>query len=211
MAGISDNLEIFRELSKKHYNHLIESLEEKYCWKCPMRTNSSESFCKEVDSWMRLSVAFEMGIYDNFREREIPNDCIEVIASKMLEKRMKTDLLSPKFQELIILKMDRNMGHGINKGDFLVVNEDSNKINAGDKVLLPKSCPLSILWFRKTSLMDRMPLKIFSVKKVFHRMGVKYIKTQENFELPLEYVYGIILKIINQDDPIFSELQLNRI
>ena len=124
---------------------------------------------------------------------------------------MKTDHLSPKFQKLIILKMDQNMGHKINKGDFLIVNEDLSKIKKGDKILLPKSCPLSTIWFTKMSFKDNMPLKVFSVDKLFHRTGVKYIATQENFEVPLEYVYGIILKIINENDTIFSELQLNRI
>ncbi len=106
MAGISDNLEIFRELSKKHYANLIGSLEEKYCWKCPMRTNSSESFCREVDSWLRLSVAFEMGIHDHLRERGISKSCLEVLSAKLLEKKMKTENLSPSFQKLIFLKMD---------------------------------------------------------------------------------------------------------
>lgn len=210
MAGISDNLELFREISKKHYADLIENLGEKYCWKCPMRTNSSESFCREVDSWVRLSVAFEMGIYDHLRERGIPNNCLEVLAAKMLEKSMKNDHASPKFQKLSFLKMDQNMGHGINKGDFLVVNEDTHKIKVGDKVLLPKSCPLSSFWFTKTSFMDSMPLKIFIVEKIFHKAGVKFIDAG-NFDLPLEYVYGIVLKIINKNDPIFSELQLNNI
>jgi hypothetical protein len=50
MTGISDNLEEFRKLSQIKYKNLIESLEEEYCWKCPMSTNSSETFCREVDS-----------------------------------------------------------------------------------------------------------------------------------------------------------------
>ena len=65
MAGISDNLEEFRELSRNFYRDLIEGLDQKYCWKCPMRTSSSEAFCREVDSWVRLSTAFEMGVYNH--------------------------------------------------------------------------------------------------------------------------------------------------
>ncbi|MGB9201975.1 hypothetical protein [Methanobacterium sp.] len=72
MAGISDNLEEFRKLSQIQYKDLIESLEEKYCWKCPMRTNSSEAFCREVDSWIRLTNAFEMGVKDHLKEMMIP-------------------------------------------------------------------------------------------------------------------------------------------
>ena len=87
MAGISDNLEEFRELSREHYKNLIEGLKDKYCWKCPMRTNSSEAFCREVDSWIRLSVAFEMGINDHYERYGNAYNCLEVIASKILEKK----------------------------------------------------------------------------------------------------------------------------
>ncbi len=56
-----------------------------------------------------------------------------------------------------------------------------------------------------------MPLKIFTVEKVFHKTGVKYIKTKDGLEIPLEYVYGIIFKIIDINDAIYSELRLNQL
>jgi hypothetical protein len=65
-------------------------------------------------------------------------------------------------------------------------------------VLLPRSCPLSIFWFSKISYIEKMPLKIFTVESLFHKIGVKYIKTKEGLEIPLEYVYGLIFKIINK-------------
>lgn len=209
MAGISDNLEIFRKLSKKHYADLIESLEEKYCWKCPMRTNNSETFCREVDSWVRLSIAFEMGIQDHLREKQIPDGCLEIIASKFVEKQINKGNVSQKLQKLNLIRMEKSMGFEINSGDYLVVNHGTKKIKSGDKVLLPNSCPLSNLWYSK-SRAEELPLKVFAVKKIFHKMGVKYIQTVDDFEVPLEYVYGVILKIIKKEDPIYSELHLNR-
>jgi len=208
MAGISDNLEVFRGVSKKHYKDLIESLEDKYCWKCPMRTNSSESFCREVDSWVRLSGAFEMGIYDYLRERGIPTNCLEVLATKMIEKKMKLDNY-PKYQKLIFLKIDEDMDLGIKRGSFLLVNENPKRIKSGDKILLPNSCPLSTMWFTKIKSIGKLQLKVFEVEKVFHKSGVKYIKTKENIELPLEYVYGLVLKVVDDKNPIFAELHLN--
>jgi len=92
MAGISDNLEEFRKLSQIQYKDLIESLEEEYCWKCPMRTNSSEAFCREVDSWIRLTNTFEMGVKDHLTEKGIPTDCLEVLGAKLLEKKMITEI-----------------------------------------------------------------------------------------------------------------------
>ncbi len=208
MAGISDNLEEFRKLSQLHYKNLIESLEEKYCWKCPMRTNSSETFCREVDSWIRLSNAFEMGVKDHLSKREIPYECLEVLGAKLLEKKMKTEHITPKFQKLVFIKIEENLNLTIKKGKFIIVKENPKTLKKEDMVLLPRSCPLSIFWFSKISFIEKMPLKLFTIDKVFHKVGVKYIKTKEGLEIPLEYVYGVILKIINEEDPIYSELCL---
>lgn len=208
MAGISDNLEGFRKLSHIQYKNLIESLEEKYCWKCPMRTNSSEAFCREVDSWVRLSNAFEMGVKDHLKERGIPSDCFVVLGAKLLEKEMRTELISPKFQKLVFIKIEENLNSSINKGNFIIVKENPKILINGDKVLLPRSCPLSIFWFSKISFIEKMPLKIFTIDKIFHKVGIKYIKTKEGLEIPLEYVYGVIVKIIDKNEAIFSELNL---
>jgi hypothetical protein len=211
MAGISDNLENFREVSRKQYKDLINSLDEKYCWKCPMRTNSSEAFCREVDSWVRLSGAFEMGIYDHLKERKIPINCLEVLAAKMIEKKIKINQVTPEYQKLIFLKVNEDMYLGVKSGDFLLVDENPKRIKGGDLILLPKACPLSTLWFSKVSIIGKMPLKIFEVEKVFHKSGMKYVKTKENIELPLEYVYGLVLTIVNKENPIFAQLHLNKV
>jgi hypothetical protein len=208
MAGISDNLEEFRKLSQLHYKNLIESLEEKYCWKCPMRTNSSEAFCREVDSWVRLSNAFEMGVIDHLKEMGIPNDCLEVLGAKLLEKKMRTEHVSPNFQKLVFIKIEENLGPNVNKGNFIIVKENPKTLKNGDMALLPRSCPLSIFWFSKISFAVKLPLKIFIIDKIFHKQGVKYIKTKDGLEIPLEYVYGVIVKIIDEKDPIYSELHL---
>jgi hypothetical protein len=208
MTGISDNLEEFRELSREHYKNLIEGLEEKYCWKCPMRTNSSEAFCREVDSWVRLSTAFEKGVHDHLRNMGIPSNCLEIVAAKMLGKKMKSDHITPKFQKMVFLKLEKDMNNEAKSGNFLLVRENSKAIKKGDKILLPRSCPLSIMWFSKISYIDKMPLKIFKVQKVYHKAGLKYIKTDDGIDIPTEFVYGVILRIITEQDPIYSELGL---
>jgi hypothetical protein len=174
-----------------------------------MRTNSSEAFCREVDSWVRLSGAFEMGVQDHLKERGIPSDCLEVLAAKILEKKMRANHISPNFQKLIILKVEEDLAHGVKNGNFLLIKENPRTLKNGDMVLLPRACPLSIFWFSKISYVQKMPLKIFTINKVFHKSGVKYIKTDDGLEIPLEYVYGVIFKIIDVNDSIFSELRLS--
>ena len=97
----------------------------------------------------------------------------------------------------------------VKNGSFLLVKENPKNLKNGDLVLLPRSCPLSIFWFSRISYIQKMPLKIFTIDKVFHKSGVKYIKTIDGLEIPLEYVYGVIFKIIDVDDSIFSELRLS--
>ena len=71
-----------------------------------MRTNSSEAFCREVDSWVRLSGAFEMGIFDHMKEMGISSNCLEVIAAKMLEKKMSGGIIPlQNFRKLLFLKV----------------------------------------------------------------------------------------------------------
>ncbi len=210
MAGISDNLEEFRELSRNFYRDLIEGLDQKYCWKCPMRTSSSEAFCREVDSWVRLSTAFEMGVYDHLRSMDIPNNCLEVIGAKMLEKQLKSNPRSPKFQKLVLLKISKDIGT-LFKDSFILVKESPKTVKKGDLVLLPRGCPLSTLWFSKSSYFEEMPLKTFTVSKVFHKSGVKYIKTEDGLEIPFIYIYGLVHKIIEENNPIYSELKLEDI
>ena len=121
---------------------------------------------------------------------------------------MKTEYISPKFQKLVFIKIKENLSPYVNKGNFIIVKENPKTLKNGDLVLLPRSCPLSIFWFSKISFIEKLPLKVFTIDKIFHKVGVKYIKTREGLEIPLEYVYGVIIKILDKNDEIFSELHL---
>ncbi len=50
---------------------------------------------------------------------------------------------------------------------------------------MPCACPLSTFWFSKISYITKMPLKLFEVEKVFYKTGVKYIKTENELEIPI--------------------------
>lgn len=207
LAGISDNLEEFRKLSNKHYKYLIEGLDEKYCWKCPMRTNRSESFCREVDSWVRLSGAFEMGVQDALREMGIPNHCLEVIATKILEKKMHSGS-DRKLRRLVIIRVQKTMGYGVVNGNFLLIKENPTRLKNGDIIILPKACPLATYWYSKMDF-SSSPMKLFKVKRVYHDTGVRYIETDDGLKIPLVYVYGLILKVMDENEDISTELRLN--
>lgn len=206
-GGISKKLEEFRALTGRHYWDLVDALEDKYCWKCPMRSTSSETFCKEAEIWIRLSNAFEQGIQGELLSRKVPVECLEVITSKVLQKKMKNGRRSPKFHRLSLLEVDKDLAPYVKKGSFLMVDEDPKSVKKGDVVLMPRSCPLSSFWFLKMSL-DEMPLKLFRVTGVSHEKGLKCIKTEEGFDVPIEYIYGVVVKIVMEGDSLYTELGL---
>lgn len=207
-CGISKNLEEFRALTGKHYGDLVDVLEDKYCWKCPMRSTSSETFCREAEIWIRLSNAFEQGIQEELLSRNVPTGCLEMVTTKVLQKKMKNEHKSSKFHKLSFLEADEDLSPQVKKGSFMMVDEDTKSIKKGDLVLMPRSCPLSLFWFLKMSQLDEMPLKLFKVMKVSHEKGLKCIKTEEGFDVPIEYIYGVVVKIVMEGDSLYTELGL---
>ena len=207
-GGMSKNLEEFRALTGEHYGNLVDALEDKYCWKCPMRSTSSETFCREAEIWIRLSNAFEQGIQEELLSRNVPVGCLELITTKVLQKKMKNEHKSPKFHKLSFLEADEDLSTYVKKGSFMVVDEDTKSVKKGDLVLMPSSCPLSSFWFLKMSQLDKMPLKLFKVMKVSHERGLKCIKTEEGFKVPFEYLYGVVVKVVREEDPLYTELGL---
>lgn len=94
------------------------------------------------------------------------------------------------------------------KGNFMMVDEDTKSIKKGDLVLMPRSCPLSLFWFLKMSQLHEMPLKLFKVMVVSHEKGLKCIKIEEGFNVPIGYVYGIVIKVVREGDSLYTELGL---
>lgn len=194
MGRISRDLEEFRKVTKVRYRKLIESLVDKYCWKCPMRSTRMETFCREAEIWLRLSNAFELGVHDELTSRNIPVNCLEVIAAKTLGKKIKEDSKTLKFQKLVLLKVQEDMSPFADKGSFLLVKERPKSLERNDLVLLPGCCSLSIFWFSKLS-QSEMPLKLFQVIKSFQKRGLSHVRIKENLEVPIEFVFGIVLKV----------------
>ena len=141
-GGLSKNLEEFRSLTGTHYGDLVDALDDKYCWKCPMRSTSSETFFREAEIWIRLSNAFEQGIERELLSRNVPVGCLEMITTKVLQKKMKNEHKSPKFHKLSFLEADEDLSSCVKKGNFMMVDEDTKSIKKGDLVLMPRSCPL---------------------------------------------------------------------
>lgn len=204
MGELSDALEEFEKISKVHYKKIMEILEEKYCWKCPMRSTSDKSFCREVDVWIRLTNALEDGIID-LLEKNLSRGALNAITMKYLSKISKN---SQKYDRKILLKSKRELKPFATRDSLLIIKENPGYLKEGDLVLISEICPIYTYSFSKTKLSGSFPFRISRVVNSFQKEGSKHVKTEEGLELPVEYLTGKVVKIIEREDPLYSQLNL---
>jgi hypothetical protein len=207
MGELSSTMEEFKEISKEYYEKLIEILNHNYCWKCPMKSTSSKTYCREVDAWIRLTNSLEMGINEHLNIKIISKEKIEVIAAKFLEKTFKADQKT-RYSQYHLLKIKEEIGPEFSEGSILVLKRNPKSIKSGDMVLIPEFCPLSVYWFSKIEFLDGLPFKISEVVKSYQKGTIKYIETKEGLNVPLNFIVAVIVRNISKDDPLYSELGL---
>ena len=89
MGELSEALGEFSRVSKDYYEKIQEILKENYCWKCPMRSTSKLTSCKDIDAWIRLTGAFEKGIHEHLLSKDESKNNLEDITSRYLAKVIK--------------------------------------------------------------------------------------------------------------------------
>jgi len=221
MGELSDTLDKFSKISKEFHAKIQKILRDKYCWKCPMRSTSKNTFCNELDSWIRLTGAFEKGVQDSILENSnpkekgvqdtVPNDVtpkdnLEIITSRYLLKLIKKQNRILKYGKTVILKLKEDVEPFAQKGDLLFIKENPESVKVNDLIIWPQICPVSFYWFSKAKLLGIVPFKIVKAEKLFQKGGRKYIVADNGLEIPLEYITGKIVKITGKDEPICSKL-----
>ncbi len=146
MGELSEALDEFTKISNAHYNKIQQILKDKYCWKCPMRSTSRTTSCRDIDAWIRLTGAFERGISNNLLSNDRA-EYIEAITSKYILKIIKKHSNHIKYNKVSLLKLKQNMEPYAKKDDILVIKENIESIKYGDLILWPKICPVSFSWF----------------------------------------------------------------
>lgn len=197
MGELSDALNNFQETSRKYYQDIMGILEDKYCWKCPMRTNRKETLCQEVEAWVRLAEAMEGGVREELNLKNFSMEKLEVITAKFLEKKMKP---TSKGDDTLILKLEDDAEPLAKSGDFLYVKTNPHRVIKDDLVLLPRVCPMASFWYKETIKQGTIPFKIFKVNRTFQKNGCRYIQTREGLEIPVEFLMGVVKNIIDQHD-----------
>jgi len=206
MGELSETLEEFSIISKDYYAKIQEILKEEYCWKCPMRSTSKSTSCRDIDAWIRLTGAFERGIHQHILSKEESKDNLEAITNRYLSKVVKKHSRNLKYHKTVLLKLKEDIEPFAQKGDLLLVKENPESVKAGDLILWPEICPISAYWFSKAKLAGYIPFNITKICKTFHKDGCRYIKDDNGLEIPLEFISGKIIKVIDKNDPIHAQL-----
>lgn len=208
MGELSDALDEFSEISKEFHARIQKILKDKYCWKCPMRPTSKNTFCNELDTWIRLTGAFERGIQDNILENVDSKDNLDVITSRYLFKLLKKNKRGLKYNKTTILKLKEDIGPFALKDDLLFIEENSESVKTNDLILWPQICPASFYWFSKAKILGIIPFKILKVERSLQKEGRKFVQVENGLKIPLEYITGKLIKIISKNDPIYPKLDL---
>ncbi|MGZ7119261.1 MAG: hypothetical protein ACXVH2_06105 [Methanobacterium sp.] len=206
MGELSEALDEFRRISKEHYAKIQQILKDEYCWKCPMRSTSTSTSCRDIDTWIRLTTAFESGIRDYLISKDESKDNIEAVTSRYLLKVIKKHSRHLKYHKTVVLKLQQDMDPYAKKDDLLIIKENVESVKSGDMVLWPQICPISIFWFSKLKIAGYVPFDIVEVTGTFHKNGCRYIQSKKDLEIPLEYTAGKIIRIIEKSDPLCSKL-----
>lgn len=206
MGNLSETLDEFSSISEEYYGKIKDILEYEYCWKCPMRSTSKKVSCKDIDAWIRLTGAFERGIHGLLDKDS--KDNLEALTSRYLSKIIKKHERNLKFKKTFILKLKEDIEPFAKKDDLILVKETPESIKKDDLVLWPQICPISIYWFSKAKLVGLIPFNILKVSDTFHRAGCRYVKNHEDFEIPMEYIAGKIIRKIDKTDEIYLKLNL---
>lgn len=197
MGELSDTLDEYQETSRKYYQKIMGILEDKYCWKCPMRTNSKETLCREVEAWLRLTEAMESGVRSELKLNNYLSEAMEIITVKFMEKQMK----KPENREdNLIIRLESDAEPFARSGDFIFIKAHPLKPGKGDLVLMPRACPLATYWYIKTFKKATVPFKIYKVSRVFQKRGCRYIETEEGLEVPTEFLIGVVKNIMDHQD-----------
>ncbi len=207
MGEFSKILEEFQKSSGALYQKLVDALEEDHCWKCPMRSTSSQANCKELHAWLKIQKALEEGVFEKIKENRSDEE-LEAITARFLEKRFKKEK-SQEYKALMILNTEEGIHPDVPENSALLIKLHPQKVKKGDLVLLPLEMPCPVSWFFKAGLSVGVPFQVVRVGKVYHQGSLWYLKTVEGVEIPVPFILGVVLKVLDNESSIQNISQVS--
>ncbi len=194
MGDLQEKLDGFQNQIKATYTEIMGFLEDNYCWKCPMRPTSQQSRCREVHAGRLLNISVEEGVIHQLNDSNIPTLEVESIILKMVKKKIIKQ--GGKQRETIIsFKVQSEQNQDL-LDKCLMVKVNPRKVKIGEKILIPAE-PSEYPILGSVALVSGFPFMIVAVKRTFHEGNFWYVEVENEKILPLESVFGVLVKVFN--------------
>lgn len=197
MGDLEERLIEFQEQTKGAYRDIMKILEDNYCWKCPMRSTSTQSRCREVHAGRVLQEAVDEGILGQLISNDIPELEIESMITRILKKKIKRQGGKQK-EKNIIFNVEDEQNLDLAPDNCLMVKVNPKRARVGDQILIPDEA-LEHPVLGAYALIAGFPFQIAEVKKTYHEGSFWYVEIENERILPLESVFGILIKILKDD------------
>ncbi|HOI40497.1 MAG TPA: hypothetical protein PL168_07190 [Methanobacterium sp.] len=197
MGKLQKRLLDFQKDNKDVYNDLMNILKDKYCWKCPMRSTSSQSRCREIHAGRVLQEAVDEGIIAHLLEADIGIVEVESLINRMLKKKIKRQGGKQR-EKTIIIKVNGDQNPDLAPNTWLKIRINPKRVHTSDQILVSGK-PLENPLLGSYALVAGFPFKIAHVKNTFHQDNFWYVEVENETTLPLESVFGVLIKVCEDD------------
>lgn len=202
MGALQERLDLFQEETKTAYQEIMNILEDEYCWKCPMRSTSKNSRCREVHAGRVLQEAMDQGIYNQLQINLSPLEVNALIARIQKKKTKKQG--GPQREKTIILRVEGDQNPHFSPHQWLMVKINPRRILKGEKILIPDESFNSQL-IGAYALIAGFPFEIAIASRVFHEGNFWFVEVGEQGVWPLESVFGVLVKVLTKGDSILVD------
>ncbi len=198
MGELQERLDEFQRQTGTVYQEIMNILEDKYCWKCPMRSTSKNSHCREIHAGTVISEGIDNAIAVKLNENMINPVEVEALKMRIIKKKINR-LGGKQGEKIIILNVEAEQNPDLSSRNQLMVKINPRKVQKGDNILIPdKTVDNNVLG--AYALVAGFPFQVAVVEKVFHEGNFWYVEIGDEQILPLESVFGELLKVIGEEN-----------
>jgi len=197
MGELQKRLHNIQQDNKNAYNDLKYILKDKYCWKCPMRSTSNQARCREIHAGRVLQEAVDEGIINHLLEADIGIVEVESLINRMLKKKIKRQGRKQR-ETTIIIQVNDEQNPDLTPNICLKIQINPKRVHVGDQILISDE-PLENPLLGSYGLVAGFPFKIVHVKNTFHQGNFWYVEVENETTLPLESVFGVLIKVCEDD------------
>ncbi len=193
MGELQNKLEKFQEYTKIVYAEIMNVLEDHYCWKCPMRSTSTQSRCREIHAGRVIHEALDDGIIDYFSQSKVSPVEVDAVIIRMLKKKIKREG-GKQAEKIIIMNVEEGQNPDLPLNSWIKVKINPKRAKIGEKILIPPEKVEHPL-LGSYALVAGFPFQIGEVKRSFNEGNFWYVEVEDNNVLPLESIFGVLINV----------------